>query len=82
MSLPKLIPEAPGSTKKRFQKHSEQHVELPWPIWAPIWTLGEPILAFSGFILELMGVILVPQETILGTRGLHFEGPRAPHGSI
>ena len=82
MSPPKSVPEAPGSIKNRFQKHSEQQVELPWSIWAPILTVGELILVLLDLLLELMGFILAPQETISGTPGLHFEGPRAPHGSI
>ena len=81
-SPPKSLPEAPGGIKNRCQEHQEQQVGPPGPSWAPILTLGGPIWVFLGLNLELRGFILLPRWTILGAKGLHFEGPGAPRGSI
>ena len=79
---PKSVPEAPRGTQIRFWEHLEQQVGLPWPIWAAIGTLGGPIWAFLGLNLELGELVLLPRWTISGAKGRHFEGPRAPRGSI
>ena len=36
---PESAPEAARGGQSRFRDHFEQQVELPWPIWAAIWTL-------------------------------------------
>ena len=72
---PKSGPEAPRDIQICFWEHVGPQGGLPWPIGVANGTLGGSILALSGLILELLGIILASWEFMLGAPGLHVEGP-------